>query len=198
MQIPIDCVHQNVATPSQYVPCFFQWLSYFSHCFSWLLRQFTKFCRDLNFNDVLRLWAGFKQLGIGAVESLASATLIHTALSAKTRPGQPFDIKFPIIIENIKLAKHTSDSGVYDDEAIFTIHAHVKADALNSDELDELLKSNRKAGDFKNWLAASTEWKLLYRLGKDVNGFLPKENIRNVYDGSFFHQLAKQLNNTSA
>uniref|UniRef100_A0A7N0TFZ3 EF-hand domain-containing protein n=1 Tax=Kalanchoe fedtschenkoi TaxID=63787 RepID=A0A7N0TFZ3_KALFE len=150
---------------------------------------------------------GFKQLGIGAVESLASAAAIHTTLSAKTRPGQPFDKDFPIIIENIKLAKHTSDSGVYDDEgrfvqekfeAIFTNHAHVKPDALNSDELDELLKSNRKAGDFKNWLAASTEWKLLYRLGKDVNGFLPKENIRNVYDGSFFHQLAKQLNNTSA
>uniref|UniRef100_A0A7N0TGW6 Uncharacterized protein n=1 Tax=Kalanchoe fedtschenkoi TaxID=63787 RepID=A0A7N0TGW6_KALFE len=150
---------------------------------------------------------GFKQLGIGAAESLASATAIHTALSAKTRPGQPFDKDFPIIIENIKLAKHTSDSGVYDDEgrfvpekfeAIFTNHAHIKPDALNSDEVDELLKSNRKAGDFKNWLAAEGEWKLLYKLGKDADGFLSKENIRNVYDGSFFYQLAKPHNTTAA
>ncbi|CAM8957121.1 unnamed protein product [Rhodiola kirilowii] len=145
---------------------------------------------------------GFKALGIGAVEAATSATAIHTALSAHTRPGQPFDSSYPIVVENIKLAKHTSDSGVYDEEgrfvtkkfeAIFANHAHTRPNALNSAKIDELLKANRQPGDYNNWLAASAEWKLLYRLGKDADGFLPSENVRKVYDGSFFYQLAKNI-----
>ncbi|KAL9682611.1 hypothetical protein QQ045_014413 [Rhodiola kirilowii] len=145
---------------------------------------------------------GFKALGIGGVEAVAASTAIHVALSGFTRPGEPFDAGFPIVVENIKLAKHTSDSGVYDKEgsfvpekfeAIFAKHAHTRPNALNSSEVDELLTANRKPGDFKNWAAAAGEWKLLYRLGKDADGFLPRENIRNIYDGSFFYQVAHNV-----
>ncbi|CAM8938777.1 unnamed protein product [Rhodiola kirilowii] len=145
---------------------------------------------------------GFKALGIGSVEAAAASTAIHVALSAHTRPGKPFDARFPIVVENIKLAKHTSDSGVYDKnggfvpekfEAIFANHAHTRQNALNSSEVDELLTANRKPGDFGNWAANAFEWKLLYRLGKDADGFLPRENIRNIFNGSFFYQVAHNV-----
>uniref|UniRef100_A0A7N0TGQ7 Uncharacterized protein n=1 Tax=Kalanchoe fedtschenkoi TaxID=63787 RepID=A0A7N0TGQ7_KALFE len=144
---------------------------------------------------------GFKAIGVGTIKSATSAVLIHTALSSKTRPGGSFDLTFPIVIENIKFAKHTSDSDVYDNEGrfvpekfeeIFTKHAHTNPNALTGAELDELLKANREPNDFKGWAAAAAEWKLLFDLGKDSNDLLQKETVREIFDGSLFFELEKK------
>ncbi|PON47773.1 hypothetical protein TorRG33x02_322250, partial [Trema orientale] len=77
-------------------------------------------------------------------------------------------------------------------EEIFKKHAHTHPDALTSDEVAGLLKGNRVPKDYKGWLAAWTEWKILYILCKDKKGLLHKETIRAVYDGSLFERMEKE------
>ncbi|KAF7827566.1 putative peroxygenase 4 [Senna tora] len=99
------------------------------------------------------------------------------------------------------MAKHGSDSGVYDTEGrfvpskfeeIFSKHAKTNSNALTSDELMAMLKANRVPKDYKGWLASYVEWKILYDLCKDKNGLLQKETIRGVYDGSLFEIMEKE------
>nr|GMD23429.1 probable peroxygenase 5 isoform X1 [Ipomoea batatas] len=120
---------------------------------------------------------------------------------ASKKQGKWPSLLLPIEVKNIKLAKHTSDSGVYDSEGrfvepkfeeIFKKHAKSNANGLTSEELDEMLKANREPKDYKGWVGALSEWKILYLLGKDKNGILSKETIRGVYDGSLFEIMAKE------
>ncbi|KAL8053021.1 hypothetical protein ABFX02_05G044500 [Erythranthe guttata] len=144
---------------------------------------------------------GFRAIGCGLLLSSVASVFINLGLSQKTRPGKPFSFKFPIEVKNIKMAKHTSDSGVYDKEGrfvptrfeeVFAKHALTHPHSLTSDELKNLLKSNREPKDYGGWLAGYTEWKILYILCKDKNGLLHKENVRAVYDGSLFERMAKE------
>lgn len=41
-------------------------------------------------------------------------------------------------------------------------------------------------------VASYAEWMTLYVLCKDIRGFLHKETIRAVYDGSLFHKMEKE------
>ncbi|KAG7589678.1 Caleosin-related [Arabidopsis suecica] len=115
--------------------------------------------------------------------------------------GKGFSILFPIEVKNIHLAKHGSDSGVYDKdgrfvaskfEEIFAKHAHTHRDALTNEELKQLLKANKEPNDRKGWIAGYTEWKILHYLCKDKNGLLHKDTVRAAYDGSLFEKLEKQ------
>eukprot|EP00261_Vitis_vinifera_P021407 XP_010652627.1 PREDICTED: probable peroxygenase 4 isoform X1 [Vitis vinifera] len=143
-------------------------------------------------------YRGFRAIGCGIFLSAGSAFLINLALSRKTRPGKFPSLLLPIEIKNIHMAKHGSDSGVYDSEGrfvpskfeeIFTKHAGANSNALTSDELLAMLKYNRVPKDYSGWLASWTEWKILYFLCKDKNGLLHKETIRAVYDGSLFERM---------
>nr|GMD26413.1 probable peroxygenase 5 isoform X1 [Ipomoea batatas] len=58
--------------------------------------------------------------------------------------------------------------------------------------MDEMLKANREPKDYGGWVAAMSEWKILYLVGKDKNGILAKETIRGVYDGSLFERMARE------
>ncbi|KAK6122271.1 hypothetical protein DH2020_043985 [Rehmannia glutinosa] len=133
---------------------------------------------------------GFREIGCGLLLSSVAAVFINLGLSGKTRP-----------VKNIHMAKHGSDSGVYDKEGrfvpskfeeIFSKHAHTRPNALTSDELKSLLKSNREPKDYGGWLAGFTEWKILYSLCKDKEGLLHKDIVRAVYDGSLFERMAKE------
>lgn len=143
-------------------------------------------------------YRGFRAIGCGIFLSAGSAFLINLALSRKTRPGKFPSLLLPIEIKNIHMAKHGSDSGVYDGEGrfvpskfeeIFSKHAGANSNALTSDELLAMLKYNRVPKDYSGWLASWTEWKILYFLCKDKNGLLHKETIRAVYDGSLFERM---------
>ncbi|XP_028795095.1 probable peroxygenase 5 [Neltuma alba] len=144
---------------------------------------------------------GFRAIGSGVFVSIASAAFIHFSLSFKTRPGKFPSPLLPIEVENIKLGKHGSDSGVYDQEGrfvaskfeeIFSKHAHTYPDALTANELKEMLKENRAPRDYQGWVASEAEWKILYKFGKDRDGLLEKDTVRAVYDGTLFHLLEKQ------
>ncbi|VAI72734.1 unnamed protein product [Triticum turgidum subsp. durum] len=77
-------------------------------------------------------------------------------------------------------------------EEIFKKHAHTRPDALTSKELGEMLKANRDPKDFKGRVGAFGEWRLLYALCKDKEGFLHKETMKAVYDGRVFEKLERE------
>ncbi|KAF7085743.1 hypothetical protein CFC21_089140 [Triticum aestivum] len=147
---------------------------------------------------------GLRAIGLGVLEATASATLINGAIGPKTRPENATTSRFDIYIANIQKGIHGSDSGSYDAQGrfvpakfneIFTKYAMVKPNALNEDELDAMRTANRKEGDFKGWAASKAEWGMLYSLAKDKDGFLQKDTVRTVYDGSLFAKLAKKAGN---
>ncbi|XP_073065987.1 probable peroxygenase 4 [Primulina eburnea] len=144
---------------------------------------------------------GFRAVGCGIFLSSLASLFINVSLSRKTRPGKPFSFKFPIEVKNIQLAKHGSDSGVYDKqgrfvsskfEEIFAKHAVARPDSLTSKELESFIKSNREPKDYAGWLAAYVEWNILYMLCKDKNGLLHKDVVRNAFDGSLFERMAEE------
>ncbi|KAM0961108.1 hypothetical protein ACFX13_020853 [Malus domestica] len=159
---------------------------------------------DRNHDGIVYPWEtfqGFRAIGCGIMLSTVSAFLINAALSRKTRQGKFPSLLFPVEVKNIHKAKHGSDSGVYDNEGrfvpskfeeIFEKHAHTYPNALTSDELMGMLKANRDPKDYAGWLAAYTEWKILYVLCKDKNGLLQKDTVRAVYDGSLFERMEKE------
>ncbi|KAL1216458.1 putative peroxygenase 4 [Cardamine amara subsp. amara] len=144
---------------------------------------------------------GFRAIGCGYLLSGFASLFINMGLSRQTRPGKGFSFSFPIEVKNIQLAKHGSDSGVYDKDGrfvaskfdeIFAKHAKTHHDALTNEELKQLLNANKEPNDRKGWIAGYTEWKILYFLCKDKNGLLHKETVKAAYDGSLFEQLEKQ------
>ncbi|OAY29286.1 probable peroxygenase 4 isoform X2 [Manihot esculenta] len=159
---------------------------------------------DRNQDGIVYPWEtfqGLRAIGCGVVFSVASALFINISLSQKTRPGKYPSLLFPIDVQNIHLAKHGSDSGVYDHngrflhekfEAIFRKYAHTHPDALTSGELMAMLRANRELKDYTGWLSSWSEWKTLYVLCKDSDGLLQKETMRALYDGSLFEHLEKQ------
>jgi peroxygenase len=55
-----------------------------------------------------------------------------------------------------------------------------------------MLKGNRDVNDTSGGIPAKTEWNFLYDLAKNKEGFLEKEAIRGLYDGSLFEYFEKQ------
>ncbi|ESR61423.1 hypothetical protein CICLE_v10016732mg [Citrus x clementina] len=159
---------------------------------------------DRNHDGIVYPWEtfqGFRAIGCGIPLSTGAALFINMGLSSKTRPGKFPSLLFPIEIKNIHKSKHGSDSGVYDSEGrfvpskfeeIFTKHACTQPNALTSDELMGMLKANREPKDYGGWVAAYSEWKILYVLCKDKNGLLRKDTVKAVYDGSLFEHMEKE------
>lgn len=159
---------------------------------------------DKNHDGIIYPWEtyrGFRAVGAGRLLSLFFSVSINVGLSRTTRPGKFFSPVFPIVVKNIHMAKHGSDSGVYDDsgrfvpskfEEIFTKYARTHREALTSDELKEMVNANRQPEDFKGRIASLMEWKLLHHLFKDKNGLLQRETIRAMFDGSLFERTEKE------
>ncbi|XP_057445493.1 probable peroxygenase 4 [Lotus japonicus] len=159
---------------------------------------------DLNQDGVIYPWETFKGLrliGSGVLLSTALSFFINVGFSQSTRPGKFPSLLFPIEVKNIKLAKHRSDTGVYDTEGrfvpskfeeIFNKHANTHPNALTYGELKEMTKANREPKDLTGWIFSLVEWKVLYKLAKDKNDLVQKETIRGVYDGSLFEILKNE------
>ncbi|XP_073221596.1 probable peroxygenase 5 [Cicer arietinum] len=142
---------------------------------------------------------GFRALGFGVVASTSAAALIHAVTSQKTRPVYFSLILLLLLLLLLFLFKRYNNYIIHDFrfvaskfEEIFSKHAKQHPNALTSDELKEMLKSNREPKDFKGWLAAESEWKILFDLCKDNNGLLQKDIVYSVYDGSLFERLEKE------
>uniref|UniRef100_A0ACD6AJD9 Uncharacterized protein n=3 Tax=Avena sativa TaxID=4498 RepID=A0ACD6AJD9_AVESA len=106
-----------------------------------------------------------------------------------------------IYIDQIHKAMHGSDTGAYDAngrfvpkkfEEIFIEHAKVRPDALTSLEPEELILANRDPLDPQSWRGPVNAWGLSYKLSSDKDGFLHKDSIRGIYDGSEFIKLEEK------
>ncbi|KAL2611691.1 hypothetical protein R1flu_023383 [Riccia fluitans] len=149
-------------------------------------------------------YAGFRVLGFNPVTSFISAFAINAALSYTTLKGWFPNPLLPVYIDRIHKSKHGSDTGVYDTEGrfvpakfeeIWTKYAKTRPDKMNKDDLSEMQKSLRVAFDPFGWLANKVEWNIAFTLGKDEEGFISKEVVRGIYDGSYFESVEKSRTN---
>lgn len=108
---------------------------------------------------------------------------------------------FAIYIKNIHKAKHGSDSEVYDTEGrfvpekfeeLFSKFAKNDQTKLNYYELYAMTTANKNAVDPFGWTAEKLEWGITYMLLKDQGGFVTKEQLRGMFDGTLFLAIAKQ------
>ncbi|VAI84892.1 unnamed protein product [Triticum turgidum subsp. durum] len=146
---------------------------------------------------------GFVAIGCDAAYSRDSASSVHAALGPIT---SPVDAPLPHInihIDLIHRAMHGSDTGALDAkgscrfvprkfEEIFRKNAKVRPDALTSSEVEEMILANRDPLDPRSWSAPVNEWGLTYKLASDKDGFLHKDSVRGIYDGSVFVKLEEK------
>nr|ABK26466.1 unknown [Picea sitchensis] len=146
-------------------------------------------------------YKGFRAIGFNVILTLVATVIIHVAFSYYTLPGWIPSLKLPIYIDNIHNAKHGSDTEGYDTEgrfvpdkfdAIFSKYATKEPNKLTFMEIQCMLKANRNSNDPLGWGAAELEWVFLYLIAKNKEGFLEKESIRRMFDGSLWEILAKQ------
>ncbi|KAL3697897.1 hypothetical protein R1sor_011973 [Riccia sorocarpa] len=147
-------------------------------------------------------YAGFKALGYPTPISVLAAIVINGTFSYSTYDGWIPDIRFPIYLEKVHRTKHGSDTEVYDPEGRFVPYkfeeiwnkfARTKPGMMTYDEVIYMTDSIRNANDPFGWSAAKLEWGFTYWLCKDENGFLSKEAVRGIYDGSFFEYMEQRI-----
>ncbi|KAG0563573.1 hypothetical protein M758_8G041200 [Ceratodon purpureus] len=159
---------------------------------------------DRNGDGIIYPWetyVGFRAIGFGVFISFLGMVIINGAFSYATLESWIPSLMFPIYIKNIHKAKHGSDSEVYDTEGrfvpekfeeLFSKFAKHDKNKLYFDELYALTSANKNAVDPFGWTAEKLEWGITYLLLKDQGGFVSKEQIRGMYDGSLFETIAKQ------
>jgi len=132
--------------------------------------------------------------------SLFFAAAIHVVQSYGSLPGVLPDPFFRIHIRNLYMSKHGSSSLVIDYEGCFQPQQFEdffsKFDVngkggLTAWEIWRALRRQAFALDFFGQASTLAEWTFTYILLWPQDGILNKEELRRVYDGSIFFDLAK-------
>ena len=146
----------------------------------------------------METYEGLRRLGVGALRSLTFASVINAALGPATSRG----LTLTIDTARIELARHGSDTGVYDKigrfaparfRALFARY-DVKGDgALGARELARMFSRNRT--DVLGHLGSVAEFSLLLELAGEKLGrrrVLTRERLEHFYNGSLFYKLAEE------
>ncbi|CAI5498215.1 unnamed protein product [Closterium sp. Naga37s-1] len=159
---------------------------------------------DRNNDGIIYPWEtyeGFRAVGFNMLLSFFGMLIINGSFSYFTLDGwipSPF---FPIYIRNAHKGKHGSDSEVYDTEGrfvpqkfeeLFSKYDRDRKGGLTLMEMLEMTEANRNVMDFFGWVASKLEWGATWLLCRDDRGVVTKEQIRGIFDGSFFERMEKQ------
>ncbi|OAY25297.1 probable peroxygenase 4 isoform X1 [Manihot esculenta] len=167
--------------------------------------QRHSFFFDRNQDGTVYPWEtyqGFRAIGAGVLLSTLGAIVINIGFSHSTRPGKFPSLLFPIELRNIVLAKHGSDTDVYDKkgrfiknnfEDIFRNYARTNSDALTKSELREMRRANKEHKDYFGWVAAWFEWFFSYHLFKDERGLMKKDTVRGIFYETAFEEREEEL-----
>ncbi|KAI0930509.1 hypothetical protein AcV5_007198 [Taiwanofungus camphoratus] len=148
----------------------------------------------------LDTFRGFRDLGFNFLISVFAVLIIHSNFSYPTCPGLFPDPFFRVFLSNIHKAKHGSDMGVYDNEGrfvpqkfedVFSKYGGGKH-GLTKEDIWDALKGQRVLLDPIGWFGAFFEWLSLYLLLWPEDGIVRQEDVRRVYDGSIFPELASK------
>ncbi|KAJ3311401.1 hypothetical protein HDU93_005127, partial [Gonapodya sp. JEL0774] len=158
-----------------------------------VLQQHAEFF-DRDGDGVIWPWEtfqGFRALNFNPIISLVAAVVIGF-LGWWTQDSWFPHPLLPIYVKNIHRTKHGSDTEVYDTEGrfvpqkfeeIFSKYATTDPSGLYPKDLWRMVRGQRNVGDFVGWGGATFEWLFLWLLAKDENGMIPKESVRQQYDG---------------
>ncbi|KAF6173762.1 hypothetical protein GIB67_025695 [Kingdonia uniflora] len=136
---------------------------------------------------------GLRAIGFNIIASAFLALAIPWGMSYPTQPSWLPSPLLSIHIDNVHGIKNGSSSGAYDTEG--SKYAHTVPDKLTLKEIWDLTEGNRSAFDHFGWIASKGEWFLTYALARDEEGFLPKEAVRGIFDGSFLEYCARMQRN---
>ncbi|KAL7899333.1 Caleosin related domain-containing protein [Trichoderma sp. TUCIM 5745] len=148
----------------------------------------------------LDTYRGFRGLGFNILLCWFSVFVIHFTFSYPTVPGHLPDPFFRIYLKNIHKDKHGSDSGTYDSEGRFVPQKFEDMFSKYADDRDyvtlkdiwNLQQGQRVLFDPFGWAAVFLEWAAIYILLWPEDGRMMKEDIRKMYDGSLFSEIARK------
>nr|XP_017222191.1 PREDICTED: probable peroxygenase 3 isoform X2 [Daucus carota subsp. sativus] len=156
-----------------------------------VLQQHVAFF-DQNNDGIVYPWetyAGFKAIGFNLILSVILAFGFNLINSYPTLPGWFPSLLLPVYIDNIHKDKHGSDTGVYDAQG--SRYAKKDPEKMTYKELWNMTEGNRVAHDIVGWLQSKGSWTLFYIIAKDEDGFVSKDFMRGLFDGSLFEKLAQ-------
>lgn len=151
----------------------------------------------------LDTYRGFYALGFGFALSVLAVFIIHVSFSYATVYGWMPDPFFRLFLDNIHKTKHGSDSGTYDTEGRFVpqkfedwFSKYAKGkDGVTFMDILDALKGQRLIADPFGWFGAVFEWGSTYIMLWPEDGVMKKEDVRRVYDGSIFVDIASKRAN---
>jgi peroxygenase len=151
-------------------------------------------------------YRGFREIGFGFILSFIAIFFIHGSFSYATAPSWIPDPFFRIWTKRMHKGKHGSDNGVYDSEgrfvperfeATFTKYGSKvnTQQGLYKDDIKSIAWNNMCAFDPFGWSAERIEWWAFWYIAHDKDGFVSKEKVRAMYDGTLWYILAEETKN---